>query len=224
MFKDSPEGQTQYEPAAPEPLGDSEGMATQVVAGLEPVAWYMAVATEHTPPSTYAHVSWGNKPDDNIHTEPLYSAATVERLVQERDANAAYFEAYHRLRVAVNAAYPQDPYQLAEDVPALMQQQLAAMTQERDEQYAVNKEMASHLVKLTQERDDYRAALEYKSKREEALKARDLKCACDHNEYCSKCFPLDFREGGMFYETPDSVMRNALAKYPRKADELEGKK
>ena len=203
MFKDSPEGQTQYEPAAPEPLGDSEGMATQVVAGLEPVAWYMAVATEHTPPSTYAHVSWGNKPDDNIHTEPLYSAATVERLVQERDANAAYFEAYHRLRVPVNAAYPQDPYQLAEDVPALMQQQRAAMTQERD---------------------DYRAALEYKSKREEALKARDLKCACDHNEYCSKCFPLDFREGGMFYETPDSVMRNALAKYPRKADELEGKK
>ena len=27
------------EPAAPEPLGDSEGTATQVVAGFEPVAW-----------------------------------------------------------------------------------------------------------------------------------------------------------------------------------------
>jgi len=67
------------EPAAPEPLG-----VTEVVAGLEPVAWYMAVVTEHTPPSTYAHVSWGNKPDDNIHTEPLYSAATVEKLIAER--------------------------------------------------------------------------------------------------------------------------------------------
>lgn len=83
---------------------------------------------------------------------------------------------------------------------------------------------AGYQAAMTQERGDYRAALEYKSKREEALKARDLKCACDHNEYCSECFPLDFREGGMFYETPDSVMRNALAKYPRKADELEGKK
>ncbi len=69
-----------------------------------------------------------------------YDAATVERLVQERDANAAYFEAYHQLRVAVNAAYPQDPYQLAEDVPALMQQQLTAMTQERDELVAIIKE------------------------------------------------------------------------------------
>lgn len=164
------------------------------LAGIEPVAWLN---------KKLPHMAILTKPDEGGGWFPVYSAATVERLVQERDANTAYFEAYHQLRVAVNAAYPQDPYQLAEDVPALMQQQLAAMTQERD---------------------DYRAALEYKSKREEALKARDLKCACDHNEYCSKCFPLDFREGGMFYETPDSVMRNALAKYPSKADELEGKK
>jgi len=164
------------------------------LAGIKPVAWLN---------KKLPHMAILTKPDEGGGWFPVYSAATVERLVQERDANTAYFEAYHQLRVAVNAAYPQDPYQLAEDVPALMQQQLAAMTQERD---------------------DYRAALEYKSKREEALKARDLKCACDHNEYCSKCFPLDFREGGMFYETPDSVMRNALAKYPSKADELEGKK
>ena len=52
---------------------------------------------------------------------------------RERDANAAYFEEYHQLRVAVNAAYPQDPYQLAIDVPSLMQEQLADMTKERDE-------------------------------------------------------------------------------------------
>jgi len=29
-----------------------------------------------------------------------------------------------------------------------------------------------------------------------AWKQRDSNCGCDHNEYCSKCFPLDFRKGG----------------------------
>ena len=29
-----------------------------------------------------------------------------------------------------------------------------------------------------------------------AWKQRDLNCGCDHNEYCDKCFPLDFRAGG----------------------------
>jgi len=29
-----------------------------------------------------------------------------------------------------------------------------------------------------------------------AWKQRDLNCGCDHNEYCGKCFPLDFRKGG----------------------------
>jgi len=29
-----------------------------------------------------------------------------------------------------------------------------------------------------------------------ALKERDLSCDCDHNEYCQKCFPLEFRAGG----------------------------
>ncbi len=151
---------------------------------LEPVAWFMPVAWLN---KKLPHMAILTKPDEGGGWFPVYSAATVERLVQERDKWASLKES-----VAI-AALERDH--------AL--EQLAAMTQERD---------------------DYRAALEYKSKREEALKARDLKCACDHNEYCSKCFPLDFREGGMFYETPDSVMRNALAKYPRKADELEGKK
>jgi len=167
MFKDSPEGQTQYEPAAP--------------AGIDPVAWLN---------KKLPHMAVLTKPDDGGGWFPVVPAATVERLVQERDGlkaqvlrvvrgeftqicsycgweappegaqweelqahikicpthpaaqlaamtqerdfNAAYFEAYHQLRVAVNAAYPQDPYQLAENVPALMQAELAAMTQERD--------------------------------------------------------------------------------------------
>lgn len=29
-----------------------------------------------------------------------------------------------------------------------------------------------------------------------AWKERDLICDCDHNEYCQKCFPLEFRAGG----------------------------
>ena len=29
-----------------------------------------------------------------------------------------------------------------------------------------------------------------------AWKERDLSCDCDHNEYCQKCFPLEFRAGG----------------------------
>ena len=60
------------EPAAPEPLGDSEGTATQVVAGLEPVALeYCGRCDKHTIPCDFYAV--------------LYSAATVEQLVQERD-------------------------------------------------------------------------------------------------------------------------------------------
>lgn len=29
-----------------------------------------------------------------------------------------------------------------------------------------------------------------------AWKERDLSCDCDHNEYCQKCLPLEFRAGG----------------------------
>lgn len=29
-----------------------------------------------------------------------------------------------------------------------------------------------------------------------AWKERDLHCGCDHNEYCEKCWPVDFRHGG----------------------------
>lgn len=84
------------------------------LAGIEPVAWYIAAATDNTPYQSYAHISWGSKPDDNIHTEPLYSAATVERLVQERDDCR---EAIQVLSSTLNQK----------------QDQLAAMTQERDE-------------------------------------------------------------------------------------------
>lgn len=114
----------QHEPAAP--------------TGIEPVAW-MAWDDAHSR-NVFATGEVEKARTIGYNWTPLYSAATVKQLVQERDANTAYFEAYHQLRVAVNAAYPQDPYQLAEDVPALMQQQLAAMTQERDELVAIIKE------------------------------------------------------------------------------------
>ena len=66
------------EPAAPEPLGDSEGTATQVVAGLDPVF----------------QIGFGWLDTENIYPSGslLYSAATVERLVQERDDYRAALE------------------------------------------------------------------------------------------------------------------------------------
>lgn len=36
----------------------------------------------------------------------------------------------------------------------------------------------------------------WREARQAAWKARDLNCGCDHNEYCSKCFPPEFRPGG----------------------------
>lgn len=30
-----------------------------------------------------------------------------------------------------------------------------------------------------------------------------IRCGCDHNESCDKCFPPDFREGGKFNLTPN---------------------
>lgn len=83
-------------------------------------------------------------------------------MTKERDANAAYFEAYHQLRVAVNAAYPQDPYQLAEDVPALIQSQLAA-TEALCQQYreALERIAACHIEQgqSMQQRANYALAL-----------------------------------------------------------------
>ncbi len=98
-------------PAAPEPLGVSEGTATQVVAGLEPVHWYLEnedeymsekLRKEHERLNSYTF-----KLCKVVH--PLYSAATVERLVQERDA----------LRDQIT------------EVPQIMRQ-LAAMTKKAD--------------------------------------------------------------------------------------------
>jgi hypothetical protein len=41
---------------------------------------------------------------------------------------------------------------------------------------------------------------------------RDLTaCRCDHNEYCGKCFPVEFREGGEFYEWTGEPSRNPMA-------------
>ena len=33
-----------------------------------------------------------------------------------------------------------------------------------------------------------------------AWKERDTNCNCDHNEYCGKCWPLEFREGGKWHK------------------------
>jgi len=59
---------------------------------------------------------------------------------------------------------------------------------------------------------ELREAMEYGPQRLEAIKARDLNCGCDHNEYCEKCFPPEFRPGGPFGAMPEQVMREALSR------------
>lgn len=51
----------------------------------------------------------------------------------------------------------------------------------------------------------------WEKRKAEAWKARDLNCGCDHNEYCGKCWPVEFRKGGEFYEWTGEPSRNPLA-------------
>lgn len=41
----------------------------------------------------------------------------------------------------------------------------------------------------------------WEQRKAKAWAARDMQnCHCDHNEYCGKCWPIEFRKGGEFYE------------------------
>ena len=46
-----------------------------------------------------------------------------------------------------------------------------------------------------------------------AWSERDISCDCDHNEYCGKCWPLEFREGGKWHswQMAQILARRALA-------------
>lgn len=50
--------------------------------------------------------------------------------------------------------------------------------------------------------------LQVRADRDHAWKMRDIDCGCDHNEYCEKCWPLEFRKGGYWDQ------REALAAPP----------
>jgi hypothetical protein len=39
----------------------------------------------------------------------------------------------------------------------------------------------------------------WRAAKDAAWKARDLRCDCDHNESCLKCYPAAFREGGKWH-------------------------
>ena len=132
--------QDQYEPAA--------------LAGIEPVAWLN---------KKLPHMAILTKPDEGGGWFPVYSAATDERLVQERDQymikhevacdtiNRMQQERNERHKNCVNAAdyvaasveeantfnqHHEEMLQIIAD----KEQQLAAMTQERDELVAIIKE------------------------------------------------------------------------------------
>ena len=59
-----------------------------------------------------------------------------------------------------------------------------------------------HATKVTQPAPSVPAVPEFccehawSAAKQLAWKERDLSCDCDHNEYCQKCFPLEFRAGG----------------------------
>lgn len=44
-----------------------------------------------------------------------------------------------------------------------------------------------------------------------------VRCGCDHNESCNKCFPPDFKEGGKFNLTPDEWEASQQAAADRRA-------
>ena len=85
------------EPAAPEPLGDSEGTATQVVAGLEPVAFM----THHDDPMLFP--TWGEAVqycDDDESPISLFHADDVAKLQAENEALRKDAERWRFFRIA----------------------------------------------------------------------------------------------------------------------------
>ncbi len=52
----------------------------------------------------------------------------------------------------------------------------------------------------------------WREAKEVAWKERDLQCNCDHNEYCAKCWPLDFRHGGKWsqYAAPQPPAKGGV--------------
>ena len=103
-------------------LGVSEETATPAVVGLEPVAWYLENEDEYMSEKLRKEHERLNSYTFKLCkvAHPLYSAATVERLVQERDearSDAAYYE--HNRNI-MNGEWVK------------VKEQLAAMTQERD--------------------------------------------------------------------------------------------
>lgn len=159
------------EPAAPEPLGDSEGTATQVVAGLEPVALeYCGRCDKHTIPCNFDAV--------------LYSAATVEALIAERDL--------------LRAKLP-DVAKRERECKTIDDWRMRAMHFESEWagcSHAFNKrcgELDQQLVAMTQERDsfymDYRMKCDVKTKAlHEQLEAmvHKLAAAIESAEYAWK--------------------------------------
>lgn len=51
----------------------------------------------------------------------------------------------------------------------------------------------------------------WEQRKGKAWAERDLNCGCDHNEYCGKCWPVEFRKGGEFYEWTGEPSRSLLA-------------
>lgn len=93
----------------------------------------------------------------------------------------------------------------------LLQQALEAL--EDYEPNEAHKAIAALRKALAQ--PDRKHPLQVRVDRDHAWTMRDTNCGCDHNEYCEKCWPLDFRKGGYWDQqealatTPPSAPHSA---------------
>ena len=114
------------EPAAPEPLGDSEGAATQVVAGLEPVHWYLENEDEYMSEKLRKEHERLNSYTFKLCkvAHPLYSAADVAKLQADLAAMTkkadGFFDA-PQLAAKINAEGQAREQQFREALKALQQ-------------------------------------------------------------------------------------------------------
>lgn len=128
---------------------------------------------------------WAKTPGSKLEEIELKSPTRL-RIVNSGDSMA---DAYERAFTGVNRR------------PAMWAAFQAGWNAAKRSDEAIYASIAEHYHKSVWEK-----------RKDEAWKARDLKnCHCDHNEYCGKCWPVEFRKGGEFYEWTGEPSRNPVA-------------
>ncbi len=172
---------------------------TPAVVGLEPVHWYLENEDEYMSEKLRKEHERLNSYTFKLCkvAHPLYSAATVERLVQERDAYRSIAE-----------GGPLDAYQS-------VYEQLAATIQERDEYKAVALENRDALAAMTKKADGFFDALQLAAKINAEGQAREQQLR-EALEICKKEMPGDkwdslYIDGVLAFPQDDTALNTLLA-------------